>query len=430
MSYPNLDVARDLCAFIDAAPSPHHACREAARRLDAVGFGELTEVDAWEPRPGGRYVVRGGSLIAWYEPPDAGPTAPFRLLGAHTDSPNLRIKPQPDSGRAGYRQLGVEVYGGVLLNSWLDRDLGISGRVFLSDGDAPEAQLFRVDDPVLRVPQLAIHLNREIHTDGLKLNAQTHMTPVFGTGTPREGAFREFLADRLDVPAREIKSWEVMTHDLTPSLLIGPEEELLSAPRLDNLCSTWACVEALTRLAQLGADLSATPVISLFDHEEVGSGSRSGAQGPFLRTLLERVVLLRGGTREDYHRALAASACVSSDMAHATHPNYMDKHDETHRVFMNQGPVIKLNANLRYASEGATEARFQVACEAADVPFQKWVMRSDLACGSTIGPLTAQNLGMPTVDVGNPQLAMHSARELAGSHDPDFLLGALVAFCK
>ncbi|MCP3916439.1 MAG: M18 family aminopeptidase [bacterium] len=421
--------ALDLASFIDASPSPYHACAEAARRLDAVGFTRLDELASWDRTSGGAYVVRGGSLIAWYAPKDAGKASGFRVLGAHTDSPNLRVKPRPDAGRAGCAQLGVEVYGGVLLNSWLDRDLGLSGRAWLRGEHAPEARLFHVDRPILRVPQLAIHLHSEIRESGLQLNKQTHMQPVWATGTPNAGDFVAFLAEQVGVDSGEILSWEAMVHDAQPSRLIGREEEFLAAPRLDNLCSAHAATSTLVELSEKGADLERAVVVTLFDHEEVGSTSRAGADSPVLGDLLERIVLSRDGSREDYHRAIADSVCVSSDMAHATHPNYPEKHDPDHSVFMNAGPVIKLNANQRYASEGETEALFQVACERAEVPCQKWTMRNDLACGSTIGPITAARLGMRVVDVGNPQLSMHSAREMCGSLDPGYLMSALNAFC-
>ncbi len=419
--------ARELIGFIDASPSPFHACAEAARRLKAAGFQELDELDTWNLSEGGYFVVRGGSLVAWTLFPDTAPWRGFRIAGAHTDSPNLRVKPRPDTGAAGFRQLGVEVYGGVLLNSWLDRDLGLCGRAFVRGAHGPEERLFKVDRALLRVPQLAIHLHREINTEGLLLNKQKHMAPVWGLKNGDEGGFRGFLGETLGVETDDVLSWDAMCHDTNPSALAGVDEEFVSAPRLDNLCSCFNALEALIVVA--GAEPAARiPVVCLFDHEEVGSGSSRGADSSILKDLLERTVLARGGTREDFHRALADSACVSADMAHGTHPNYVDKHEPDHHLFLNAGPVIKINTNLRYASDGETEALFQDACERADVPFQKWVNRTDLACGSTIGPLTAAKLGIRTVDVGCPQLAMHSIRELCGSKDPEYMTRALAAF--
>lgn len=427
MLKPDLDQTRDLASLIDASPSPRLACKEVARRLTEAGFREIKDTDPWDNLEGGWFLRRAGSLLGGYEPSDAPKTSGFRLLGAHTDSPNLRLKPKPDSGRAGYRQLGIEVYGGALLNSWLDRDLGLSGTVWVAGDNQPTAIDFHFDEPLLRVPQLAIHLHSELRTEGLKLNAQKHLSPVFGLGTQREGVFLEWLAERLDLTPEALLSFEIMTHDVTPSRITGPGQEFLSAPRLDNLLSTWAATCTLLQCAEQKAPHAT--VITLFDHEEVGSGSRSGAQSPHLRQVLERIILQRGGQREDFLRALADSTCVSADMAHAVHPNYADKHDPHHQVALNGGPVIKVNQNMRYASEGETQARFEVACQRADVPYQKWSMRADLGCGSTIGPLTAMNLGISVVDVGCPQLAMHSAREFSGSADPGWMVAAMTAFC-
>lgn len=419
--------SRDLAAYIDSAPSPRLAVQETARRLTGEGFVELEDAASWDRPEGGWFVRRAGSLLAGWEPEGAPAHQGVRIVGAHTDSPNLRLKPKPDTGKAGYRQLSIEVYGGALLNSWLDRDLGISGTIWVQHEEHPKAIDFRVDDPVLRVPQLAIHLHRELSTEGLKLNAQQHLQPVFGLGDSREGLFREWLCERLNLDPADVLSMEVMTHDLTPSRVTGPKGEFLSAPRLDNLCSSWAATETVLHAARTGAPRAV--LATLFDHEEVGSGSRSGAQGPHLRQTLERLCLVRGGDRQDHFRMLADSACASADMAHAVHPNWADKHDPGHQVQLGGGPVIKINQNMRYASEGATQALFEVACRKAEVPHQTWAMRADLACGSTIGPLTAMNLGIPTVDVGVPQLAMHSAREFAGAEDPPRMVAALQAFC-
>jgi aspartyl aminopeptidase len=428
--------AERLITFIDASPSPYHAVATATGALAAEGFVELDERETW-PSGAGRYVVRrGGSLVAWAAGESHAADAPVRIVGAHTDSPNLRIKARPDTGHAGFRQLGVEVYGGVLLNSWLDRDLGISGRVVVDDGGvgegAPAGQsrpcerLLRVDRPLLRVPQLAIHLDREIMTKGLLLNPQQHVVPVWGAGAPDVGGFVAFLAGELRVEPEAILAWEVMTHDLVPGARLGRDRELVSAPRIDNLCSSWAGIEAL--VAAAGAPTSAVPVLCLFDHEEVGSTSDRGAGSTMLPSILERAVSARGGDRDAFHRSLAGSACVSADMAHATHPNYADRHEPNHHIAVNGGPVLKANANLRYASDATSAALFELACRQARVPLQRYIHRTDLPCGSTIGPITAAQLGIPTVDVGAPQLSMHSARELCGAADPAMYVAALTAF--
>jgi aspartyl aminopeptidase len=419
-------VVADLLAFVDAAPSPFHAVAEATRRLDDAGFTAVARDQPWPAGLTAGYVAEGGALVAWSVPHDAPADAPFRLVGAHTDSPNLRIKPRPDIGTAGWRQLAVEVYGGALVNSWLDRDLGLSGRVVVRSAGGPEARLFKVDRPILRVPQLAIHLDRDVWDKGLQLNRQTHLNPVWSLGGPDPGRFERFLAGELEVAPDEVMAWDVMAHDVTPATLAGVDDELISAPRLDNLCSCAAAVAAL--VAAHASPGAAVAVISLFDHEEVGSISAAGAGGALLEAVVEQSVLSRGGDRSAHLRALAGSACASADMAHATHPNYPERHEPAHPVRVNGGPVIKINTNQRYATDARTDAWFADACDAAGVPFQRFVSRSDMPCGSTIGPITAARLGIPTVDVGVAQLAMHSIRELCGAADPALFTRALTAW--
>jgi aspartyl aminopeptidase len=415
---------RDLLAFLDASPSPYHAVATAAQRLEAAGFARRDERERWPAEPGPAFTVRGGSLVAWGAAEPARLAQGFRIVGAHTDSPNLRVKPRPDTGRAGYRQVGVEVYGGALYNSWLDRDLGLSGRVALrADGETPGGALVRIDRPLLRVPQLAIHLDRGVNENGVKLNAQQHLVPLWGLGPVAEGDFADLLAKELGVATGDLLSWDVMLHDVTPATLLGAEEELVSSARLDNLLSCWAATEAL--IATGPENGTGVGVICLFDHEEIGSQSASGAAGTILPTVLERVALAAGIDRDGYLAALARSLCISSDGAHATHPNYRDRHEPGHQIALNGGPVIKLNANVRYATDAPGAARFKLAAEKAGVPLQEFVTRTDMPCGSTIGPVTAATLGIPTVDVGVAQLSMHSARELCGAADPLRLVDVL-----
>jgi aspartyl aminopeptidase len=412
----------DLLAYLQASPSPYHAVAEAVSRLEAAGFRPLEEVAPWNDVAGSAYVTRGGALVAWRCPSGLSPHAPFRIVGTHTDSPNLRVKPRPDTGASGWRQLAVEVYGGALVNSWLDRDLGLSGRVVLTGGDTA---LVLVDEPLARVPQLAIHLDRDVNERGLQLDKQTHLTPIWGLGQATDGDLARFLAMRLPgVESGDIVGWDLMFHDLTPPARLGAELELIAGGRLDNLCSSWAAVTALS-----GApDTDHVSVACLFDHEEVGSGSTSGASGPLLETVIDRLVLARGGHAEERHRALAGSTCISADMAHAVHPNYPERHEPGHRPLPNAGPVLKVNVNQRYATSPQTAELFLRCCRAADVPSQVFVSRNNLPCGSTIGPLTATRLGIATVDVGCAQLSMHSARELCGRDDPAHLTAALDAF--
>ncbi|MGW5108260.1 M18 family aminopeptidase [Nocardia sp. NPDC004123] len=414
--------AAGLCAFIDASPSPFHVCRTVAAELDEHGFTRLSESAPWPAGGAGRYyVVRAGSLVAWAA--GSGQAGPFRVVGAHTDSPNLRVKQHPDTAVAGWQMVGLEPYGGAWLNSWLDRDLGISGRLSVRDGNTVREQLIRIDEPILRVPQLAIHLSDDRR--GVQLDPQRHVNAVWGIGgEPR--SFLAFVAERSGIDPGAVLGWELMTHDLVPSRLIGRDLDLISAPRLDNQGTCYAGLRAfLAAIAEPGA---ATPVLAMFDHEEVGSQSDRGAQSGLLPTVLERIVLARGGGRAEYLAALADSVCASGDMAHATHPNYPDRHEPSHRIEVNGGPVLKVNQNLRYATDATGAGAFALACAQANVPLQRYVHRADLPCGSTIGPMTAARTGMSTVDVGAAQLAMHSAREMMGAADVPAYAAALAAF--
>ena len=414
-----------LLQFIDAAPTPYHAVEQAAALLVDAGFTALHRSAEW-PEVGGRhFVAEGGMLVAWVDE-GRSPTAGFRLFGAHTDSPNLRVKAKPDTGRVGWRQLGVEVYGGALVNSWLDRDLGVSGRVAVRDDAAPggyQIRLLHLDRPLVRIPQLAIHLDREINERGLQLNKQSHLVPVWGLGDPVEGDLVGFVAAELGVGSADVLSWDLMLHDVVPSTVAGVDDDLVFAPRLDNLCSCHSGIEALVRAGDHGG-VDVVPVVSLFDHEEIGSTSSTGAAGTILAQVLERSVLARSGSRAELLQAVGASLCVSADMAHATHPNYPERHEPAHHISVNAGPVVKINANQRYASDATSIAAFELACERAGVPTQRYIHRTDLACGSTIGPMTAAGLAVPTVDVGVPQLSMHSIRELCGTDDPPRLTAA------
>lgn len=409
----------DLIDFLDASPSPWHAVESAIDRLD--GFVRLDESEAWNELPRAGYVVRSGAIIAWRMPSAAMPAhAPFRLVGAHTDSPCLRIKPRPDTGGHGWKQLAVEVYGGILNNSWLDRDLGIAGRVVAADGSV---SLLNVAEPIARVPQLAVHLDRDVNGGGLILDTQQHLTPVWGVGTPTPGEFSSWVSDVGELSS-EPAWWELCLYDVQGAAVIGADRSLLASGRLDNQVSCWAAVTALA--ASTPTDHIAVAVLN--DHEEVGSSSNTGAAGPFLESVLSRIVAAQGGGTEDLARSLVSSSCVSADNAHAVHPNYAERHEPSHRPVVNAGPAVKVNSNQRYATSSETAAAFQRACERAGVPWQVFVSRNNMPCGSTIGPITATRLGIPTVDVGVPQLSMHSARELCGADDPGHLRDALQVF--
>ncbi|MDO5740976.1 MAG: M18 family aminopeptidase [Ornithinimicrobium sp.] len=427
------DVTDGLCAYLDASPSPFHAVETAAELLRQGGFSEVAECDPTPSAPG-RYVVRrAGSLLAWSTAEVGEGRAahtPYRVVGAHTDSPNLRIKPLPDWSRAGWQMLGVEVYGGALTNSWLDRDLGLSGRVAVRDDAVTggiSQRLWRCDDPILRVSQLAIHLDRTVRSEGLQLNDQLHLAPHWGQGVERAN-FRSWLAEQVGVQAEALLGFDAMTHDLTPARRVGAQGELIASARLDNLATSYASVRAILHAVEHPCDGPVIPVIVLFDHEEVGSMSERGAHSTFLPAWLERIVMAAGGNREDYWRALASTVIASGDMAHATHPNYAERHEPGHPIMVNAGPVLKVNTNLRYATDSLGAATFTLACEAAGVPMQTFVTRSDLPCGSTVGPMTSALTGATTVDFGAPMLSMHSSRELAGTLDQAGYAAALAAF--
>ena len=412
--------AAGLCDFIDASPSPFHVCATVAARLEDAGYAELAETDRWTDAASGRYfTVRAGSLIAWHA---SGGHRPFRIVGAHTDSPNLRVKQRPDRMEPTWRLVRLQPYGGAWLNSWLDRDLGLSGRIsVLGNHGRIEHRLVRFDEPVLRVPQLAIHLAED--RTAVSLNPQRHLDAVFGADGPAR-PFHHHVAEWAGVAPADLLSADLMTHDLQASRLVGVDGDLLSAPRLDNQASCYAGLEALLAAGPSGH----LPVLALFDHEEVGSTSDHGAQSDLLRTTLERIVLAAGGDREDFLRLTTASMLASADMAHATHPNYPERHEPGHPIHVNGGPVLKVHPGLRYATDGRTAAAFELACRQAGVGLQRYEHRADLPCGSTIGPMTAARTGIPTVDVGAPQLAMHSARELMGAADVAYYAAALRAF--
>jgi len=428
------DPVADLLAFIDRSPTPCHAVAEGVRRLEAGGFRALAEGDVWDLGPGARcYVVRGESSLAAFQVGSGSPAeGGFRIVGAHTDSPNLRIKPCADVDAHGYHQLAVEPYGGVLLHTWLDRDLSLAGRVSFEHEGALRAALVDFERPLLRVPNLAIHLDRDGAKEGLKLNPQKHLVPVLGLEAgPR---LAEMIATELrargvaDIEPSALRAFDLMAYDTQPSSVAGAHGEFLLAPRLDNLASCHAALSALVASAET-APTAATRAVVLYDHEEVGSRSAQGAGGTLLHDVLERAVAgVKDGAPQGLARAVSRSILVSADMAHAVHPNYAEHHEPGHRPRVGGGPVIKVNANQAYASDSATAGFFASLCQARSVPYQHFVSRSDLGCGSTIGPITAARVGIRTVDVGNPMLSMHSCREMAGSADVEPMIDVLTAF--
>ena len=415
----------DFADFIRDSPSSYHAAAAVAARLEAAGFERLDERDEWPAGAGRHVVVRDGAVIAWVQPEAATAATPFRILGAHTDSPTFKLKPNPTSEGAGLLRAGVEVYGGPLLNSWLDRELEVAGRVVTRDG---VEHLVR-SGPMLRIPQLAIHLDRGVN-DGLKLDKQLHTQPIWGAAADAPGA--ELLARGFaesGVAADDIAGWDLLLADTQPPARFGLGEAFFAAGRMDNLSSVYAGLVAL--LEASGAGFESAPhlsVLAAFDHEELGSESRSGASGPFLEDVLARVSAGLGADPTERRRAFADSWLLSSDAGHAVHPNYPERHDPANRPVLGGGPLLKLNANQRYASDAVGAALWSRVCEQAGVSTQSFVSNNAIPCGSTIGPLSATRLGIRTVDVGTPLLSMHSARELAHVDDLVALGAAVTAF--
>ena len=415
-----------LLEFLADSPTPFHAVKQLKQLLTAQGFEQLAEDSSWSLKPGGRYfVVRNGSSIVAIRTGPVHPTdGGLRLIGTHTDSPCLKIKPAPEISRQGFLQLSVEIYGGVLLSPWFDRDLSLAGRVTcrMENGEI-NSVLIDFRRPVATVPSLAIHLNRDVHKNRT-INPQKEVVLLVSSGDGDSRSFRQLLLDQIqhehaNIPVAEVLDYEINCYDVQPPAVIGLNDDFIAASRLDNLLSCYAACRSI-----INASGETTAVMVCNDHEEVGSLSASGAQGPFLRSTLERLC----GNSETMNRVMDLSMLLSVDNAHAVHPNYEDKHDPQHRPCLNGGPVIKYNANQRYATNSESAALFRNLCQTLDIPVQQIAMRSDMACGSTIGPITAAELGVATVDIGSPQLAMHSVRELTGRNDPTLLYRALKGF--
>jgi len=419
----------DLLEFLDKSPTPFHAVSTMIEQLEKNGFQALNERDVWGELPAAcYYVTRNDSSIIAFTLPDSDlAESGFNMVGAHTDSPCLKVKPQPEQNTESLFQLGVEVYGGALLNPWFDRDLSLAGRVTYLDSQQ-QLQHTRVDfkKAVATIPSLAIHLDRDANKNRT-INAQTHLPPL--VLQVKEGAsydFRTILQEQLiaDSPMLDIVSvvdYEISLYDTQKPAIVGLNDDFISSARLDNLLS---CYIGLTAL--INGDNTRANLLVCSDHEEVGSVSTSGAQGSFLESVLVRLSL----NNQHYHRMLQSSMMISADNAHAIHPNYAEKHDEQHGPKLNHGPVIKTNANQRYASNSVTSSVFRQLCIRDNVPVQDFVVRTDMGCGSTIGPIIASTLGVKTVDIGVPTLAMHSIRELAGSQDAYMLNTVLTQFYK
>lgn len=428
---------QQLLDFIHRSPTPFHAVEQMKKILDAANFQTLSEQQCWNLNPGGKYYVtrNNSSIIAFImgekSPIDTG----IRLVGAHTDSPCLKIKPNPDLHKQGYFQLGVEVYGGALLNPWFDRDLSIAGRIIYKITEQPpQSLLINMVKPVALIPSLAIHLDREAN-DQRSINPQTDIPPILfkfdrEKNKNQEQIFRILLAQEVSKQLIEqgqviqasditVMDYDLYLYDCQPPAITGLYQDFISSARLDNLLSCFTGMQAL-----LKNNGQATSMLICSDHEEVGSVSATGANGPMLKSLLERLY----SDSEERSRVLSQSLLVSTDNAHAIHPNYSGKHDSNHGPVINEGPVIKINANQRYATNSVTSSLFRLLCEEQGVPVQSFVNRADMSCGSTIGPITAANIGVQTLDVGVPTFAMHSIREVAGTQDAYNLFRVLAGF--
>ncbi len=425
MDHP--EYIQSLFSFIDQSPTSFHVAANAAARLEAAGFTRLHEADSWQQLKAGKYFVirHDGGLIAFTLQGDRKTAQPFRMAGSHTDSPSLRVKPQPMQLHQGCLQLGVEVYGGALLAPWFDRNLSLAGRVGWLDGQGGlHSTLLDCKRALATLPSLAIHLDREAN-NGRALNKQTDLVPIFGlTAESSPPDFAQWLKEELKtqnpgLPIAEVLDFDLFLYEPQPLTQIGLKGELITGSRLDNQLSCHALLQGL-----INAEVPGNAMIVLNDHEEVGSATPSGAQGPFLSTVLERLY----PDPDLRQQVIGRSFFISADNAHAVHPNFASKHEPDHMPKLNQGPVLKTNANQRYATTGLTASLFRALCKKAEVPCQQFVMRNDMACGSTIGPLTASQIGVATVDVGVPQLAMHSIRETVGHLDGWYLMRVMETF--
>lgn len=423
---------QQLLDFIDASPSPGHAVNSIEAKLADYKFIKLEETEKWHLKAGGRYyVVRDDSSVIVFVPGQQPlVNTGFKLIGAHTDSPGLRIKPNPATPSNGLLRLAVEVYGGPILATFTDRDLSLAGRVsYKNEQGELVSKLVKCDKPLLRLPNLAIHLNRTVNEEGLKLHKQTELPLIFSQLTEQQlpaDYFTSWLQQQAGVDAQRILSWDLSVYDTQKGVFWGADNEFYADSQLDNLASCHAALTALLDESVLAAD--STLVCAFFDHEEIGSESHKGADGSFLTDVLARIALATQVDSEDLPRALAKSFMISADMAHAYQPSFPAVYDAEHKVMVNQGPVIKINANQRYSTSSGTEALFADCCEQAGVPYQKYSHRNDLGCGSTIGPVTSSQLGIRSVDVGNPLWAMHSIRESAGVLDHVYIIKALRQF--
>lgn len=421
-----MSYSQSLLNFIDSSSTSFHVVSNLKKELISQSYQELQEQDTWDLKKEEKYFVTraDGSIIVFRTPKKWSNDYSFKIIGAHTDSPCLKIKNNPVSTKEGYQLLNIEIYGGVLLSSWFDRDLYFGGRLIIENESGELEQKLITVEKKIRIPRLAIHLDREVNKKGFTPNPQEHMFPIIGLSNDIN--FENWLKEETGVSGT-ILSWDLFLFDAEKSSFGGIHDEFIYAPRLDNLASVHASFEALKQSTITDNEIQ---MAVYFQHEEIGSESQNGANSNFLETTLKRIHSFTSAKEENYFKAVARSFFISADMAHAVHPNYIVKHDANHKPMISAGPVIKSNANMRYATDAFSIAKFKQWCKKANVPFQDFCSRNDIGCGSTIGPMVASNIGMPTIDVGNPMLSMHSIREMCGTQDHEYIIKVFTEFYK
>lgn len=419
------ETSREVLNFIEHSPSCFHAVEQLSQMLDQAGYQRLKECDGWTLEQGGKYyVTRNGSSIIAFHVGQQLDNYHFQITASHSDSPSYKVKEKAElKGKGGYLQLNTEGYGGMICSSWLDRPLSLAGRVLVRQGNVVETRLLNIDRDLLLIPNVAIHMNREVNS-GMKYNQQVDMLPLFSAGECGENSYYELIAQELGVKPEDVVGCDLYLYPRVAPSLWGAKEEFISSPRLDDLQCAYTSMKALVD----SHNPHGVNVCCCFDNEEVGSGTKQGALSTFLRDVLQRVHAALGHAPEDYFRAVAKSFMVSCDNAHAVHPNHPEKTDGENCVYMNQGIVVKFSANQKYTTDGISAAIFMQLCKDAQVPVQTFANRSDMAGGSTLGNLSTQQVSLHTVDVGLPQLAMHSTYETAGVKDSAYMVQALTAF--
>lgn len=423
---------QDLLTFLEKSPTAPHAVLTVKEMLVAKGFKEVCEKDAWKLQSGDKFftIRNNTALIAGIIGKKPIVDTGFHIIGAHTDSPGFRVKSNSVYEKEGYIQLGVEIYGGPILATWTDRDLTLAGKIVVNENGELATKVWKSEKTLVRIPNVAIHMDREVNDKGLKLDFEKHLPPVIGLAGDKpftRESLQNLIADDLQIDANDVVDFELELVDIQAPAFSGMNDDFFVSGRIDNLMM---CHAGILSILDLDEAPSETVVISLFDAEEIGSATMNGGGSPYLGHVLERLALTQNLNREDYLRAIAKSFVLSADGAHAAHPNYMDKYEDHHACHLNKGPVVKLNAKQRYATDPENTAAIQLLAKKANVPIQKYIHRVDKPCGSTIGPITATNYGIRTADIGHPMVSMHSIREMAGSADQYYMIELMKEFVK